>query len=458
MTNKVQTGGLAALLLIVFAACNKQDLQLNQAKQPLKVDESKIQYRPTTQSEIQLVENLGKLTDVLKMVYSDRSNLIVVNAAIYAKVYTDESILIKDLIYPEQSRLTNSKRFNMAITKHNVSLRTFASAFWKAVAIKNDPAFKTFLEKLKSSDVSLNATLAARIYNDGNYEVSIYFPYHEEFIDENFGASPSIVSLTTATADADEGIGEIPVYDTYGNITRYEQVLVNDAYAEANPTHIIGLNGVEPYDHNSTTDSTTPPPPPPNVNRIYIGEGICKVQYDKLISFTLNGGGSEIMYNRISGYLKPVDGHITSFEDITQVDFSRRDIRKQTWKRTMHVWDDDWEIGDKEQVLAIFEEDTEGTKSFTGSLKTTLDTFGIPVEASIGFTISIKTKDPIIKQLMTSRHSYFAGAFVDQGQGFTKDRTFIPFNRHDLRWPAYDVHYDLKTGANVGWTWPYNKF
>ena len=29
-------------------------------------------------------------------------------------------------------------------------------------------------------------------------------------------------------------------------------------------------------------------------------------------------------------------------------------------------------------------------------------------------------------------------------------------NFPNLRWPAYDVHYITKEGANVGWTWPYN--
>lgn len=447
----------AALLIIVFGACKKQDFNQNQVKEPLKVDERKVEYRPTTRAEIELVENLSKLTDVFKVVYGEAKNVEIVNAAIFAKVYTDESILLKDLIYTEESRLTNSARFNKALTKHGLSLSTFSSDFWKAVEEKNDPLLKSFLEKLKPENTSLNTNQTDRTYLDQSNKVSIYFPYHEEFIDINFNTSPKVVSLTTATADADEGIGEIPIYDAYGKIIRYEKVLVNDAYAEVKPTHIIGLNGVEPYDYNET-DDTQLPPAPSNVNRVFIGEGICLFQYDKLISFTENGGGSEIMYNRISGYLKPVDGHIASFEDVTQVNFSRREITREIWKRTMKVWDDDWEIGDKEQVLAIFEEDTEGEKSFTGSLKTTLKVFGAPVEASMGFTISIKTKDPIIKQLMISRSSYFAGAFISQGQGFTKDRTFIPLNRPDLKWPAYDVHYDLKTGANLGWTWPYNRF
>ncbi len=47
--------------------------------------------------------------------------------------------------------------------------------------------------------------------------------------------------------------------------------------------------------------------------------------------------------------------------------------------------------------------------------------------------------------------SYFADAFQNQ------DTTFLPLP-YTHGWPAYDVHYWDKTGANVGWTWPYNTF
>lgn len=97
------------------------------------------------------------------------------------------------------------------------------------------------------------------------------------------------------------------------------------------------------------------------------------------------------------------------------------------------------------------------TRTFNGSLTTRLDSLGIPVQGTIGFSVTIQSQDDIIRQLKISRVSYFAGAFVNQGQDFTNDRTFIPASSSN-RWPAYDVHYWNKSGANMGWTWPYNSF
>lgn len=209
-----------------------------------------------------------------------------------------------------------------------------------------------------------------------------------------------------------------------------------------------------------TSDISTappPPPPPPGVSRVYIGEGLCKHQYDRLISFSGNGGGSEIKYCHLTGYLQPVNGQVTTFQDIVSVNFSRGDIHNKRWLRTYSVWDDDWNSNDLEQVLCIYEEDNTNTRTFNASLKTTLDSIGIPVQGSIGYSITIQSQDDIIRELKISRNSYFAGAFQDQGQGFSSDATFLPLP-FTHGWPAYDVHYQYKTGADVGWTWPYNTF
>lgn len=141
MKYKINLLYVITLLLFAFTACKKQEVQQITTEQSPKVDESKIQYKPQTQEEMQLVENLAKLTNVMKVVYADKQNVLVVNAAVYAKVYTDESVLVKDLIYPDQSRLTNSKRFKEAVRKHNLSLSKFASDFWKAAEKNNDAAF-----------------------------------------------------------------------------------------------------------------------------------------------------------------------------------------------------------------------------------------------------------------------------------------------------------------------------
>ncbi|HUS02196.1 MAG TPA: hypothetical protein VMY77_10740 [Chitinophagaceae bacterium] len=190
-----------------------------------------------------------------------------------------------------------------------------------------------------------------------------------------------------------------------------------------------------------------------------MGEGICKEQYDRLISFTGNGGGSEIKYCRLSGYLQPAaNQQVTTFQDIVSVDCSRADIRKKRWVRTYGIWDDDWVAADLEQVFAIYEEDNTNTKTFNGSVGTTVTvTPGSTITGTIGYTVTIQSQDDIIRELKISRNSYFAGAFLDNAHDFSQDATFLPLP-FTHGWPAYDVHYWNKSGANVGWTWPYITF
>lgn len=425
----------------------------------LKVNESKVHYRPQTENEKQLVSNLEKVTGIFTELYKSSRHSELVSIAIRSKAYTDESVLLRDLIFYNNSRLLANKVFTETISKRNLSLNNFSSEFWKIVELKQDIQLKSFLNTLNST--SSNNTREINDNSSPQQQVTVYFPYSDHFPDQSGGGNPMFISIITATADADEGIGQRPILDQNGLVIGFDNVIINDDYAANNPTHIIGLNGVEPYDITARMDSIPPTPPPaptPIFNRVFIGEGICKVQYDRLISFTGNGGGSEVKYNRITGYLQPVNGQVTTFQDIVSANFSRRDIRNERWVRLMGIWDADWSPNENEQILAIFEEDNTHTRSFNGSISTTLDSFGIPIQASIGFNVTIQSQDEIIRQLKISRAAYFAAAFRDQGNGFTPDQTFLPTNSPNLRWPAYEVHYQWKSGANVGWTWPYDRF
>jgi hypothetical protein len=436
---------LATFILIMAASCNNELVE-----QKNGVDPAKVFKTPSTPNEKLLVQNLGKVTEIFKELYRDKSNLKVVNAAIYSKAYTDESVLLKDLIDPPHSRLNKVDKFLELTKKWNVSLTDFSTNFWANAEKKNDDSFNQFLNTLIEP---VSGNQSKRVEEIGD-QVTIYFPYSEEFIPTDGGYYEPITSLVTATADADEGLGASPYYDGAGTFQFYVQIVVNDDFVFNNPTQIIGVNGIEI--DLTPTSPPPPPPPPPGVSRIFIGEGICKKQYDRLISFTGNGGGSEIKYCHLSGYLQPVNGQITTFQDIASVDFSRRNIHDKNWQRAFIVWDDDWVPGDLEQVLGIYEEDNTNTVTFTGSLSTTLKIdSSASITGSIGFSITRQSQDDIIRQLKISRNSYFAGAFQDQAWGFSADATFLPLP-YTHGWPIYDA--TKWAGANVGWTWPYNTF
>jgi hypothetical protein len=158
----------------------------------------------------------------------------------------------------------------------------------------------------------------------------------------------------------------------------------------------------------------------------------------------------------LTGYLQPVNGHVTTFQDIVSVNFTRKNIRQKKWLRNCTIWDDDWPSADLEKVLCIYEEDNTNTKTFNGSLGTTVTvTPGSTITGTIGYTVSVVSQDEIIRELKISRNSYFAGAFQDQAWGFSSDATFLPLP-FTHGWPYYDTNGG--GGANVGWTWPYNTY
>ena len=455
MLLNVKKGLLALTLLTAVIGCKKNTIDYQNGG----VDESKVYQKPITYDQILLVSNLEKITLILEDLYKEKKNLKLVNASIYAKAYTDESVLLKDLINPMHSILPGNKKFVELCSKWNVSLQDFSEAFWKAARVKNDTQLLDFLNFVQNKHLPLqnlsNNPLDVN-YQDQSSEVSIYFPYSSEFdISASGDSYGPVASLVAASAEADEALGFQPYYSG-GALVEYRPVVVNDDYVFSHPTHIVGVNGIEPYE---TQDATLNPPTVttlPNVNRVYIGDAICKTQYDRLISFTSNGGGSEINYCRASGYLKLVGHQITEFDDKTSVKFERGTIRKKKWLRVYAVWDADWVLDNKEQVFAIYEDDNNAEIVFTGSLSTTVKLAdGATVDGSIDYQIRRSSQDEIIKQLKISRVSYFAGALRNQGWGFGNDKSFLPASASN-GWPYYDAV--PEGGANVGWSWPYDGY
>lgn len=150
-------------------------------------------------------------------------------------------------------------------------------------------------------------------------DITIYYPYTpnrvppEDYPDDIVWWP--VETLVTATADANSGTGR--QWGEKDGISYSRFVTVDDDYAYNNPTHIVGLNGVEPYAAPTTANGTIAPTGPitlPSATReikqVYVGDVRCKKQYDALISFTGNGGGSEITFTRADGFLKIADGQV----------------------------------------------------------------------------------------------------------------------------------------------------
>lgn len=76
----------------------------------------------------------------------------------------------------------------------------------------------------------------------------------------------------------------------------------------------------------------------------------------------------------------------------------RGDIRNKRWVDWTVTWDGDWEQENKEQNLAIYEDDTRNTQSLSLSLSTKVKIFGKEVTGTVGGTLTFKSDDAIIRQ------------------------------------------------------------
>ncbi len=344
---------------------------------------------------------------------------MVVNAAIFSKAYTDESVLLSALIYPDVSMLNENTKFKASCKKLNISLQAFSENFWQQANKTGDENLLLFLNKLKPRDLRYEYS-ATRIkvntfWEEQQEDPSIYYPYSQ-----NYDNDEPITTLVTATEDADEGWGSQPYY-LNGIFQGYNQVLVNDDYAEETPTHIIGVNGIAPETSSPTAGIAFAPEPPVQlpglpreVKQVYVGDVQCKKQYDSLISFTGNGGGSEIRFTRADGFLKILDGQVQAdVYIIGDGSISRKNIRKENFVEFLNEWDGDWEANNLQQNLAIYEEDNRNSSTFTGNLSTTVKvpaTAGTPeisATRGIGFTINYKSDDALIKQTNYNRDVFF---------------------------------------------------
>ena len=210
----VKKGLLALTLLAAFGSCKKNAVDYQKGG----IDESKVYQKPITYDQIELVSNLEKITLILEDLYKEKKNLKLVNAAIYSRAYTDESVLLKDLIQPGVSILPANKKFVALCNKWNVNLQAFSDNFWVAAKEKNDTKLLAFLAVIQTihlpvQNLNNNPFGADNQTNNqnNNSQVSIYFPYSSEYDYSASGESYGpVASLVAASAEADEALGFQP--------------------------------------------------------------------------------------------------------------------------------------------------------------------------------------------------------------------------------------------------------
>ncbi len=286
--------------------------------------------------------------------------------------------------------------------------------------------------------------------------IAIYFPYSKRFKDKEV---QTITIVTATEVDSDVGMGI--EYRKCGKEVCSKQVTVDDKYAQKNPTYIVQGGGAEVAKYKLASKNAGGRVATGTFLKVWIGTVRCIKQYDRLISLTGNGGGSEIKITRTSAYLKQeTDGQINSPGNVVSADIPRDMIDLGIPVIIFAEWDQNWEEGDKEQFFAIYEEDTKGSGEYGGSIKTTLKVPGsasATTEGSMTVKINVQTQDEIIVQHGWERAPFLAGNNSNQTWGIIPagSSLFVARGLGDSDWAVYDGPFAGFGGANVSFVTPH---
>jgi hypothetical protein len=433
---KTQTKLLLLVLFFAMASCKKKI-----SEPPLAGPLPEL-----NNNEVRIAAITKEVAAVLEKVYSSNAAYNEVNAAINSGYYEDERVLLKDLLFPYSSELYKRGIFR----KLKVDTGIFRKKFCEILAKGSYPLLneelltdgKRIKPGLLSDDARLPDANAPSVLST-TQPLAIYFPYSENFpgikISDSFPPNSKMAIVKKATLvstdrDADAGPGRAPYYclGMTNNLCYYD-VNVTDDYADGRPTHIITMGA------SIKEVKAAEVPASIAVTRIYHGSSRLTKQMDKLISLTGNGGGSEVKVCRINGYLKRSDEQITDFSgDVVTLNYTRGDVRKKKWKRVFSVWDPNWNYQDIEQIYAVYEDDNRGSRTFNGSVSTTIELPGKlgKVQGELGVRIEVMTQDEIITQRKLDRKSYLRDGLNNQGWGVLPDTDDFLAAGGD--WPIFD--------------------
>jgi hypothetical protein len=402
---------LSFCLLAGLASCLKEDVSVAPKEQAIVdyVDPEVVK----TPEDKKKAETILQVTRVLRKIYKDRKVVEEVNAAIATGYYVDESVMLKDLLDPDNSPIYQLPEFNERKLKRGFVAGRFKTAFEQELGIPNS-------EQLRSEDY----------YFEEN-GVGIYFPYHE---DTQYSSYP--LTIVPATVEADQAYAQHPLCDelnpeTYAYCS--QSVLVNDDYASSLPTHVVNVTAGSTNSNGSSQACQ---------GSFMIHIGYVRIldyhQYDKLISFN-DSGGSEVIISRANSSQVAYPGpKITAFivGSGKWVEISRRAIRNREW---VSVWGSPyhatWNSGVFDQLIGIYEWDNSGSKVFTGTV--TFPNWG-GSNVQTPYEIQVQSKNAIINNQKYER-STFANLYSLYGQTPPYQTGWAP------EWLSQDGHLQFTT-------------
>ena len=391
-----------AIIVLLMGSCNRSDVKPGAAATKNVPD-----YSGLTESQKTLAQVLRQTSFVLAAISTDPDVAYEIEWGVKTGYYSDESILLKELFFPEKSELYNNPK-NKYPGKH-----VFAGKFAETFARGNYPHAEEF------KDFSLPAARTANYAPPTDYliqnGVQIYFPYSEEFGTTYPDYTQPWNQVTTTyepinNEDANWGEKPVrnPVRDDRGPWI-YESVWVDDDYAFANRTYIL---------------NTDPDPAPA---RIATCEPNCPMATIVKIGWVKSenqfGGifkkGPKLRFVQAEGFIIPNATTTQPMFAEVGINLTRRDVRKRTWKAFDGVWDLNWSEAEKEHSMTVYEWDKKGSQKWTGSVKVSVGT----VELNAGFEQNLQSQSSLVYVQQMPRTPFLAANVVDLGNGLRDNFT-----------------------------------
>ena len=411
----------------------------------------KMSHKFESSSRERMRNAILELTDLMKSMSNKQKAFLEIYNLSNNNYYDDHYVFFKDLLDPNSSKLYKNKKIK---SEYIGSFKQFIKDKLSKKN-KNYPNLKFYVDRIINHQYQPSKTKDPDdFYN--NADIAFYIPYLK---DDNDNILPTDnPTYVPSVIDADEGIG----YKKVNN--QWRTVNTNDDYAANNFTilavpELPGAIVVPPHPQDPPLGTTTydgdcntlePSTNHAWIRQVFIGHARInnQHQYDAWVSFTGNGGGSEIKIGRLASRERiPVDStqniNASDWDNVIPVDFSRSEIRHGTKKWIGAIWDSNWECrGDiHEQLFGVWEDDnTSDTVDFDGTIKWKDETL-----FSIDFNIHNHSKDEIIRQWKREKTEFFVTNLLDQGGGtWTGEYSF-----NDRDWAIYDI------GTNFCYTMPH---
>jgi len=288
---------------LLCTSCEKDDYPiLNVDKQETGLTAQQLEQRENLKSIALIVANIATSRELFHEIHKG------VNVSL--DVGLDEQFRFKDILYPTESKIQALKASEVG---------QFGIKFRDAI-------------RANRTKSTLQEDLEAFILRE---DVQIYWPYSEYWD----GIEEPVITFHPIEEDAYENTGFRTVFMPDGS-TRIDTIIVDEAFAIENPVWIINFNESEiEQGRRPFLPPTNPVLPPTNlVHQVSIGYARATVQYDGLF-----GGGSEFKVCFIGGRVTSWNT-AESFKAIQTIIFTRREIRRGSWKRFYYELDDDWRI------------------------------------------------------------------------------------------------------------------